>query len=56
MAELVYGNPIKEDQLAADMRVDVVFVRELLDCYAEGSPPQGKKTSTLTKVIQLKRS
>ena len=56
MAELVYGNPIKEDQLAADMRVDVVFVRELLDCYAEGLPPQGKKTSTLTKVIQLKRS
>ena len=56
MAELVYGNPIKEDQLAADMRVDVVFVRELLDCYAEGLPPQDKKTSTLTKVIQLKRS
>lgn len=56
MAELVYGKPIKQDQLSADMRLDVAFVRELLNCYAEGSPPKDKKTSSLTKVIQFKRA
>ena len=56
MAELVYGNPIKQDQLAADMRLDIAFVKELVDCYAGGLSPTDKKVLSSTKVIQLKRS
>src|SRR5262245_40064419 len=56
MAELVYGKPINHDQLAADMRLDLTFVRELLDCYAEGLPATDKRNSNSTKVIQFKRS
>ena len=55
MAELVYGNPIKDDQLAADMRLDLAFVRELLDCYAESVPHRENTGSRSTKVIQFKR-
>jgi Zn-dependent peptidase ImmA (M78 family)/transcriptional regulator with XRE-family HTH domain len=55
MAELVYGKPIKQDQLAADMRLDSAFVTQLLDCYAEALPPSDTRTLRSTNVIQFKR-
>jgi|SRR5713226_178914 len=55
MAELIYGRSINYDHLAADMHLDLGFVKQLLDCYSEGSSIGDKKGSAPNNVVQFKR-
>jgi hypothetical protein len=51
MAEMNYGDPIKYEQLAADMKLNSEFVKKLLNCYSgraifretDNKQPSGRK-------------
>jgi Zn-dependent peptidase ImmA (M78 family)/DNA-binding XRE family transcriptional regulator len=53
MAELVYGNPIDYDRMAADTRLSVRFLRQVVELYAESPKVETKQQNSPRKVVSF---